>query len=163
VTTPELWVHDEVMDQLLAVPVRAWEVGGWLLGYWTEDSIVVTHATPPNSRGTPFGVTISGRGHRRDFDRAWGRTGGRVTFLGDWHTHPGVPAEPSTKDDRAAAQLASDPDFQTPRPLLGIVATARWPWQQRPAKATFWLRERDGELVELEPTTFSALPPATVF
>jgi integrative and conjugative element protein (TIGR02256 family) len=161
--TPELWVHDAVSEQLHAVPARPWEVGGWLLGYWTEDSIVVTHATPPNSRGTPFGVTISGRGHRRDFDRAWDRTGGRVTFLGDWHTHPGVLAEPSKKDRCAAAQLASDPDFQTPRPLLGIVATARWRWQHRATSITFWLREHEGRLMQLSARAFPDLPATALF
>lgn len=116
-TDPELLVHGEVLDRLMRIPGRPWEVGGWLLGWWSDDGseTLVTHATPPASRGTPFGVTISGRGHRPMFDAAWNASGGTVTFLGDWHTHPGGPAAVSERDRKAMRQLASDPDFGTSR------------------------------------------------
>ena len=146
---PTLFVHRRVLQRLLAVEQRPWEVGGWLLGWWAEDraSLFVTHATPPASRGTPFGVTISGHGHRPFFDEAWDRSQGHVTFLGDWHTHPGGPAIPSRRDRAAAASLAEDPDFGTPEPLLAIVATPRWPWSRRKAAVAFFVR-RD-EILEL--------------
>jgi integrative and conjugative element protein (TIGR02256 family) len=142
---PVLFVHRRVHERLLAVERRPWEVGGWLLGWWAEDraSLFVTHATPPASRGTPFGVTISGRGHRQFFDEAWDRSQGHVTFLGDWHTHPGGPALPSKRDRAAAAALAEDPDFGTPEPLLAIVATPRWPWSHREASARLFVRRNE--------------------
>lgn len=115
------------MNQWRALRGRPWEIGGWLLGYRHDDAVVVTHATAPRSRGTPAGVTVSGRGHRPAFDRLWDATGGRVTFLGDWHTHPGGPAVPSERDRAAAGQIADDPDFRTPSPLVAIVATPRLP------------------------------------
>lgn len=126
---PQLWVHEFVVERLLRLPARPWEVGGWLLGFWTGDkrAVFVTHATPPGRRGTPFGVKISGSGHRERFDQAWEQSGGHVTFLGDWHTHPGCAATPSRRDRHAITQLAGDPEFGTPRPLSAIVQAPRWP------------------------------------
>lgn len=128
VTLPQLWIHRPVLERLLHLPARPWEVGGWLLGFWTADerAIFVTHATPPSGRGTPFGVKISGWGHRERFNQAWEQSRGHVTFLGDWHTHPGSVATPSQRDRRAITQLARDPDFGTPRPLTAIVQAPRW-------------------------------------
>lgn len=156
----ELWVRGHVLGQWRALRGRPWEVGGWLLGYRDGDALVVTHATAPRSHGTPFGVTISGRGHRPAFDRLWDATGGRVTFLGDWHTHPGGPALPSDRDRDAAAQVAEDDDFKTPRPLVAIVATSRLP-RKATNDVEIFERELGGELTRCTVSTFSELPPGT--
>jgi integrative and conjugative element protein (TIGR02256 family) len=156
---PALFVHSEALARLEGVPARPWEVGGWLLGWWADSrsSLLVTHATPPASRGTPFGVTISGKGHRPYFDSAWEASGGTVTFLGDWHTHPGGPALPSSRDRLAAQSLAEDVDFQTPEPLIAIVGTARWPWARTAAEIAFYIR-RDDELTPIAPRFVDELP-----
>jgi integrative and conjugative element protein (TIGR02256 family) len=160
VTNPELLVHGEVLDRLARVPGRPWEVGGWLLGWWSDDGceLFVTHATPPASRGTPFGVTISGRGHRPLFDAAWDASGGTVTFLGDWHTHPGGPAALSERDRKAMRQLSSDPDFGTSQPLIAIVATSRWPWSRTEPTIRFYVGTSD-EPREFGPNRVDRLPP----
>lgn len=136
---PQIFVYSGVLERLAALPARPWEVGGWLLGYWSESGseVVVTHATPP-TRGTPFFIRLSGRGHQRRFDQAWAATGGHVTFLGDWHTHPGGGARASERDELALRQLAKDPDFGTPEPLMAIVPTARWLWQESSGSPTFF-------------------------
>jgi integrative and conjugative element protein (TIGR02256 family) len=138
---PELFVHREVIERLRGVTPRPWEVGGWLLGWWGqgERSVLVTHATPPLSFGTFFGVTISGRGHRPLFDEAWEATDGFVTFLGDWHTHPGGSTVPSERDRRAMTKLAEDDDFGTPCPIIAIVGHGRWPWSRIPPDVRFYV------------------------
>ena len=155
-----LWVHQDVVAHLFTLPRRPWEVGGWLLGYWKASEMVVTHATPPAGRGTPFGVTISGRGHRARFDEAWDATEGTVTFLGDWHTHPRSPAIPSRRDRRAAKTLADDPDFGTPHPIIAIVATGGWPRQTRVPQVSWFVRDDEDQLIELDAMSFGELPPA---
>lgn len=146
--TATLFVHDAVRAHLAAVPARPYEVGGWLLGYWSEDetSVVITHATPPASRGTPYGVRISGRGHRRRFEQAWQASGGLVTFLGDWHTHPGGPPSPSERDQAAAQQLARSSLYGTPEPLVVIVSTPRWPRCNREVSIGFHIGAVDRSL-----------------
>jgi integrative and conjugative element protein (TIGR02256 family) len=139
--TTRLFVHEKVFAHLVGVPARSYEVGGWLLGYWTEDgsSMLVTHATPPASRGTPYGVHISGRGHRPRFEQAWKASGGLVTFLGDWHTHPGSPPYPSTRDEATLVKLATNVEFGTPTPLIAIVSTPRYPWRHGAVTIGFYL------------------------
>jgi integrative and conjugative element protein (TIGR02256 family) len=162
---PTLWVFQGMEERLLRLPERPWEVGGWLLGYRAEEgrSIVVTHGTPPARRGTPFGVHISGDGHRGRFDQAWERSGGYVTFLGDWHTHPGGVAQPSVRDRRAICKLATNSDFQTPQPLIAIASLRRWPWRHSREEVRWFLGDEGGSrVVELEPRYVQGLTDEAV-
>jgi integrative and conjugative element protein (TIGR02256 family) len=158
-SAPTLFVHDAVLARLHSLPARPWEVGGWLLGYWGDDrrSLFVTQLTPPTA-GRPWKVTISSDGHRHYFDEAWEASGGEVTFLGDWHTHPGQPATPSRRDRLALVKLATEPEYATPQPLIAIAKTGRWPWQERLSEPRFYLGDETGETVELEPRSVTALP-----
>lgn len=146
---PLLWLHAAVAERLLALPASPREVAGWLLGYWTADEahVVVTHATPPGPPGTPYGVHVSGDGHRARFDQAWDASGGHVTFLGDWHTHPGGPAVPSERDNGAMEKLATEPSYGTLEPLIAIVRAPRWPWSCTDRDIKCYLRRRDGTIV----------------
>lgn len=139
-TEPRLFVHREVLARIAMLRARPWEVGGWLLGYWdeAEGNVLVTHATPP-SRGTPFHIRISGRHHRQFFDQAWEASEGRVTFLGDWHTHPGGPPNPSERDEKAIAQLAEDNRYGNSPPLMLIAGTAKWPHTKLATRFGFYL------------------------
>ena len=158
--SPRLWVHRAVTRHLLALPAVPWEVGGWLLGYWTADGrdLFLTHATPPGPRGSRFGVHISGAGHRERFDAAWQASQGHVTFLGDWHTHPGGPASPSTRDKATMEDLAEDENYGTPEPLIAVVATPSWPWLRRPRAIAFFVRRRDGVIDRLSQRDTDYLP-----
>lgn len=157
---PRLWAHEGVIRYLCAVRPRPYEVGGWLLGYWTASGadLVVTHVTPPASRGWPWGVRITGDGHRDKFDAAWNASGGHVTFLGDWHTHPGGPTRPSARDEQTMTKLATDEDYGSPRPLIAVVATGRWPLSRTPAELAFYLRNSGGEVQRLPYRGFEELP-----
>lgn len=159
---PILWLHADVEHRFLAVPARPWEVGGWLLGYWKADgrTVFVTHATPPGPRGWPWGVRISGAGHRERFDAAWTASAGSVTFLGDWHSHPGGPATPSVRDRAAMEKLATDDNYGTPQPLAAIIATPRWPWSDTRREVQFILRGADNSISTLPYSVTGYLPAA---
>lgn len=159
-TQPRLWLHVSVEHSFRELPSGPCEVGGWLLGYWTADAsdVFVTHATPPGPRGLPWGVRISGIGHRERFDAAWAASGGEITFLGDWHTHPGGRAEPSVRDEEAMAKLAAEAAYGTPQPLIAIVETPRWPWSKNRRDVRFFFRRADREIRELIPISTAYLP-----
>jgi len=157
----DLWVRRRVLDCLSSLRGRPWEVGGWLLGYRDGDTMVLTHATPPASPGTPFGITISSEGHRAAFDALWEATAGRVTFLGDWHSHPRGRGHPSQRDEQAVRQLAEDPDFKTPRPLIGITLTGQLP-RGRYRLPVFFLGDRNGSLRRLKARPFDGLHDSVV-
>lgn len=156
---PRLLVSEGLLNNLYELPRRPWEVGGWLLGYWASDraTLVVTHGTPPAARGTAFGITISGTGHRKRFDEAWARSGGHVTFIGDWHTHPGGPTIPSHTDRKAMHQLADDADYGTGEPLIAIAGVPRLD-RKGVVSVAFYMRRRNAEIVNLTPTMFADLP-----
>jgi proteasome lid subunit RPN8/RPN11 len=80
-----------------------------------------------------------------------------VTFLGDWHTHPGGPPFPSRRDHAAVADVARDPDFKTRRPVIAIVATPRLPRRGLPALA-FFEGDDGGHLTRLVYSLFDDLP-----
>jgi integrative and conjugative element protein (TIGR02256 family) len=158
---PRLFVHRRAADDLLRLPRAPWELGGWLLGYWAAQGsqIVVTHPTPPGPKGTRFGVRISSRGHRERFDAAWDASEGEVTYLGDWHTHPGGPPEPSEQDAATLGELAEKEHFHTPRPLMAIVQNPRWPWSTTKRVVAFYMRGFDRKLYALTPKLFEGLAP----
>ncbi|MFI5091056.1 MAG: Mov34/MPN/PAD-1 family protein [Terriglobales bacterium] len=160
VTLPEVYVHEAVIGHMRDLPACPCEVGGWLLGYWGEDraSLLVTAATPPASRGTPFGVRISAAGHQHRFDQAWQASGGLVTFLGDWHTHPGSPPYPSARDEAALVKLATGVKFGTPEPLIAIVSTPRYPWRQGSVTIGFYLGGGEESARSVEAHVTSELP-----
>lgn len=155
-----MWIHEGVLSRLAGLPARPWEVGGWLLGFWTRDEreVFVTHATPPVGRGTPFGVRVAGPGHRERFDEAWDASGGHITFVGDWHTHPGCLATPSQRDARALRQLADGSDYGTPQPIAGIAQTPRWPLSAFPRETRWYLLDGHDVVHEVAPRIATTLP-----
>jgi integrative and conjugative element protein (TIGR02256 family) len=160
VAPPDLFVHIDVLRHLYRLPPTRDEVGGWLLGYWDSRStcVIVTHATPAGPHGAPDGVEISAAGHTARFEEAWQQSAGRITFLGDWHTHPGGVPIPSDTDRAAMKQLAKNIDFLTPIPLIAIVSVPRWRWTRSPRHVAFFLRASDGGVLHLDPTIFAELP-----
>jgi integrative and conjugative element protein (TIGR02256 family) len=88
---------------------RSWETGGILLGYFDDACQVawVTAAERPSSdsvRGAhAFRHGTAGVAARVDWHQQ--ASGGRVRFLGMWHTHPSLPAGASDADDQAMASL----------------------------------------------------------
>jgi hypothetical protein len=123
------------------------------LGYWSEDrsSLVIASATPPSGRGSAFGVTIGAKGHQEKFDEIWDATDGAVTFVGDWHTHPGGSTRPSSTDRSALAQLAGDPMYGTPLPAIAVVGIPRPARLHRGVNIAFFLRTSEGQIHRLHP------------
>jgi integrative and conjugative element protein (TIGR02256 family) len=153
----------QVLGHLLRLRPTKHETGGWLLGYWSADgaAVVLTHATPPGPRGAPDGVTVSDEGHSAYFEQAWNWSDGRVTFLGDWHTHPaGVPL-PSSTDRAAMRQLAENAAFDTPTPLIAIVTHPGHRWGRTLRYVAFFLRQPGGAVVHLDPILLDELPAGT--
>lgn len=82
-----------------------------------------------------------------------------MTFVGDWHTHPNGPALPSRRDRKAAGQLANDPDYGTPTPVIAIVALGGWPIRRRSPSVAFFIRSDDGKMNAARIDRFDELPP----
>lgn len=102
------------------------ETGGVLLGYWTVDDshVVITHATGPGPDArhgrTTFRPDTSFQ--ERVVAEIYAGSGRRVTYLGDWHTHPGGSVELSAVDKRTLHGIAKAPEARTEKPIMAVLA-----------------------------------------
>lgn len=113
------------------------ETGGVLMGYWNEETAVVTGlvgAGPDAVRET----------HNFEPDQAWQlkeiaqrytASQGRETYLGDWHSHPNAQSgRLSGLDRRVLRAILETPGAQAPRPIMMIVFGTNEGWS-----AAVWL------------------------
>ncbi len=95
------------------------ERGGILLGYRKLEAIEITSLTLPGrwdcARPTLF--RRSERGHRMRALREWKASGHTIDWVGEWHTHPGGTAEPSSVDRRTWMELAR----HTAKPMAFLI------------------------------------------
>lgn len=104
---------------------RLRETGGSLFGYEAGSDTVVVHALPPGPRAQhkrtrliPHHADV-----QADINRVFEESSGALSYLGDWHSHPRGPAEPSQVDTENAAKMAVERATEVPRPLVLIQAT----------------------------------------
>ena len=107
-----------------------------LLGWCRESAIVVAahiEAGPDAQRG-PQSFTPDGDWQQRRLEEAYEQSGRRVTYLGDWHSHPRGSGCPSPKDRETAATVAGDPRARASTPVTMILGHRRLrrQWRARP-------------------------------
>lgn len=87
------------------------ETGGILVGRIavTKKTIYVTRLVPapPDSRGTPWVFTRGTETLPEAIERVQRRTGGLLTYVGEWHTHPMGGSDLSDIDKHAVISLRS--------------------------------------------------------
>jgi integrative and conjugative element protein (TIGR02256 family) len=85
------------------------ETGGLLLGlaHRKRQVIYVTDILPPSkdSKGTPYAFKRGVKDYPEIVDDVEAYTGGIIGYVGEWHTHPGGPAELSPTDHRAVGKI----------------------------------------------------------
>lgn len=136
VSRPVMKQYDDfsvILDETVLAKIRVLraaslpnETGGSILGYWDADRrrayVVDVTAAPPDSISERTGFIRGTKGHKELIDLVEARTGGMVTLIGEWHSHPeNVPARPSLDDirvtvDQTLRQMLDD------RPGLIMIA-----------------------------------------
>lgn len=76
------------------------EQGGVFIGEIRSQHIVITHVTEPGPHdlASRFGFVRKKRHHQAIVDKLWQTSGGYLTYLGEWHTHPEPHPSPSATD-----------------------------------------------------------------
>lgn len=102
----------------------ALETGGLLLGRETTTETMVTHVIGPGP-----GAVHAAKSFTPDRDWQYERIdeifvarSGDIRYLGDWHTHPGGKAVPSSLDLALLRRTAENPDCKCPNPVMAILA-----------------------------------------
>ncbi|MEZ0186066.1 MAG: Mov34/MPN/PAD-1 family protein [Candidatus Reddybacter sp.] len=78
------------------------EAGGVLLGSYRGDHIDVIDATLPglNDYRSRTGFVRRDQSHQNIAEKHWIQSGGAITYIGEWHTHPEALPIPSVIDVR---------------------------------------------------------------
>jgi integrative and conjugative element protein (TIGR02256 family) len=114
-----------------AVRWRPLESGGLLVGYRVnEHEAVLSEIVGPGPAALhrPDGFRPDTRYQELELERRFKRSGGAMTYLGDWHTHPGQPGVPSRKDRRTLRRIARTKDAACPLPLMVILGEEDDEW-----------------------------------
>jgi integrative and conjugative element protein (TIGR02256 family) len=120
-----VWVKRSALDEIAkeAAQDPDLEVGGVLMGYWSEDAGVITVA---------IGAGPAAVKRRRSFHpdsewqfqeiaRIYRESGRTTTYLGDWHYHRRLPPLPSLLDVKTAGRISQAKESRAPNPLMAIV------------------------------------------
>jgi len=118
-----VWVSEAALNAILKEadndPKR--ETGGVLMAYWSDD--LRSHHnrawSRPRSRWRRF--RPNSEWQKREIARVYQASGRTVTYLGDWHSHPGWLPLPSRLDVRTARRISTFDDARAPNPLMLIV------------------------------------------
>lgn len=96
------------------------ETGGLLLGYHDESGIFIIYATGPGP-----GSHLSTFCFERDIsycqqilNNLFYLSGGRITYIGEWHKHSNNILEPSSVDNEAMFGIAETESYQNNQPIL---------------------------------------------
>ncbi len=112
----------DVISQEVKVARDGLETGGILLGHLTEEGTFgVRHAGRPGPKAIRTERSFSrDRAYAQALaDDAWGSD--RSQWIGEWHTHPRGPLQPSVVDVRTYLSLLQDPDLGFDR-FLSVIA-----------------------------------------
>ena len=106
---------------------RLVETGGPLFGYVDDRSgdvvVAIAYGPGPGARHRPRSLRPDRAATQAAIREVHERSRGALSYIGDWHTHPGGAARPSGWDLRSLAAIASEQDVDLPEPVALIVST----------------------------------------
>jgi integrative and conjugative element protein (TIGR02256 family) len=128
-----LWVERGLMRRLAreADGAQPDETGGVLLGWRSGDDVVARLVVDagPRAERWPTGMRPDAEYQAAEIAAAFEATDGAVTYLGDWHSHPGTTPSPSRRDRKTLRNIAADADAQCPEPIMLIIAGGEPAWE----------------------------------
>jgi integrative and conjugative element protein (TIGR02256 family) len=120
----QLFLNKEVLkvinDEIKKCPIR--ETGGILIGYKSDNSIVVTNAIGPgpNAKHSFFNFKRDVKYCNEKLLQYFKESKGVLTYLGEWHTHPFGRPIPSQQDDKEMYGITKTEIYQNDTPILII-------------------------------------------
>ena len=131
VSAARLWLPRPVLEQIASEADTAFpdETGGAFVGYEAGEDVVVTNVirAGPRARRTTVEFEPDAEYQLEQIALLYAASGRLHTYIGDWHTHPGGPANCSYKDKNALRTISRDPASRCPRPVMLILGDGD-PW-----------------------------------
>ncbi|MBO6571228.1 MAG: Mov34/MPN/PAD-1 family protein [Balneola sp.] len=92
----------KILNKFRQIDISNREAGGVLLGRFVLDSdnIVIDKVTSPQSkdRRSRFAFKKMDSYHQHRITQEWTETGGKINYIGEWHSHPEINPNPSSLD-----------------------------------------------------------------
>jgi len=117
-----IWTEPLLRIQAMGAAARRHETGGILIGrYEDEGRLGVIEEATDRPNGSLLGTFWFGRASQGLAELLRDRWLEERHYLGEWHFHPGSSPEPSKRDNRTMAGIATTPRYQCDAPLLLIL------------------------------------------
>jgi integrative and conjugative element protein (TIGR02256 family) len=130
----KVWLTDAVLEAMVAEArgTEPLESGGVLLG-WQDGQgmeLVVARIVGPGPRAVHRRTRFSPDDdwQREQIADAYVASGRTVSYLGDWHSHPGGGDTPSRRDERTARRIARSRSARARRPVMLILSGEADTW-----------------------------------
>ena len=131
------WVERSISQRMSgqAEIYQPYETGGCLLGYWVkplEEIVICDIIGPgPNAVHSKNKFIPDNEWQTSEIEKIYGASGRFITYLGDWHSHPGyASANLSWRDRKTLRSIAFYSPARTPHPIMCIIAKGEsWFWK----------------------------------
>ncbi len=99
------------------------ETGGLLMGYKVGDDTYITEIVGPGPKAKheKSGFTPDDSFQEKEMARFFYSTEGKVSYLGDWHTHPNSSAHLSELDKQTLREISFYEPSQIREPLMMVI------------------------------------------
>ena len=130
----KLWLPFAIYREMemLANESFPYETGGMWMGYLADNGeVVVQKLIGPGSAAKhgPYHFEPDSIYQQTHLEQYFLQSGGRTTYLGDWHTHPLRTTNLSSTDKPTLANLAATPSSQIAHPVMAVLAGAQENWE----------------------------------
>lgn len=118
-----------LLDSMYSLSMRHFpkEFGGVLIGRYTEDmkTCIIEDIIPAKEyKSSKYYFERGRRGLSMKLKAYYNRTP-RLLYVGEWHTHPDMLAEPSETDKQAMRELEAHDNVNITSPLLLIMSNTK--------------------------------------
>ena len=148
-----MWLAESALREMSAEATRLapLETGGVLLGWQNGDGgeVVIATVLGPGPGASHHRTRFSpdSTWQRREISCAYESSMRRLSYLGDWHSHPRGSATPSSRDTRTAKRIARARHARCGTPLI-VILTESDGWHATTYRLTEGcLRKMDSEPV----------------
>lgn len=107
------------------------ETGGTFFGYFADNGdIVVTDLIDagPDAKRSRYSFEPDQEYQLAEIKRLFILSGGKTTYLGDWHSHPNSSPVLSRKDEKTLLNIALSTQAQCPNPIMVVVGSHPEHW-----------------------------------
>lgn len=124
---PIVWITENAILQIIKEGCYHYpdETGGILMGYHYENSFLISHIIGPGPKAihTKTSFTPDDEYHENEIAVIYKASNGSITYLGDWHTHPGEGSYLSALDKSTLKKISDYKLARLPEPLMIILGT----------------------------------------